>query len=176
MKEGVDCLAIQALSDSQKMCLRLVSAGYTSKEIARQTGLTAHTVDQYMSRAVAVLGVESRREAARLLAEVENDPFNQFEFNSPRVAPTADVAPILDAARLTTSVMETKQGAAVSPGQSQKVLDSLTAGMSKIVDGRRDMVSAHRSLVVIKGESNLDVEDYGCFTVDANAAQEPVRA
>ena len=29
------------------------------------------------------------------------------------------------------------------------------------------MVSAHRSLVAIKGESNLNVEDYGCFTIDA---------
>lgn len=42
-----------------------------------------------------------------------------------------------------------------------------STGFAKIVEGRKDMVSAHRSLVAIKGESNLNVEDYGCFTIDS---------
>lgn len=85
---------------------------------------------------------------------------------------------ILDTARLTASVMETKQGSDISPAKSQRVLDSLSAGFAKFVDGRKEMVAAHRALVVIKGESNLQVEDYGCYSVglQAQAAQESALA
>lgn len=62
---------LSELDENQKLCLRLVAVGYTSKQIAQRTHLSAGTVDQYIFRANAVLGVADRREAARLLAAAE---------------------------------------------------------------------------------------------------------
>lgn len=59
------------LSESQKVCLRLVAAGMSSKEIAIQRGLTPRTVDQYITLAVQSLGASNRRDAARKLAQLE---------------------------------------------------------------------------------------------------------
>lgn len=77
---------------------------------------------------------------------------------------------ILDAARLTASVMETKQTAVVPPAKFQRVVDSLSSSLVKIIEGRKDMVAAHRSLTVLKDESNLEVLDFGCFSVDEGIA------
>ncbi|QLC26854.1 helix-turn-helix transcriptional regulator [Parasphingopyxis algicola] len=55
------------LTESQKTCLRQVARGMSSKEIARENGLSPHTVDTYIKQAMAALGVSNRREAARML-------------------------------------------------------------------------------------------------------------
>lgn len=75
----VDDLLTQ-LSEAQINCLRLVAANRSSKEIALETGLSHQTVDQYISRAAAVLGAANRREAARILAELEREAFRKPEF------------------------------------------------------------------------------------------------
>ena len=74
-------------------------------------------------------------------------------------------AAILDTARLTASLMETKAASNVTPGRSQRVLDSIGTSINKLIEGRRDMVAAHRTLVAIKDESNLQVVDFGCLTL-----------
>ena len=81
------------LSESQRACLLLVRDGFTSKEIARRTGLTPQTVDQYMSKAAATLGVSSRRDAARILTEAFEPPFSTSELRTPTVADAANIAP-----------------------------------------------------------------------------------
>lgn len=70
---------------------------------------------------------------------------------------------VLDVARLTISIIEAKKGSNLSAVKGQRLLESMSAGMAKVLEGRKDMVSAHRTLVAIKGESNLDVVDYGCL-------------
>lgn len=78
---------IVRLSDVQKRCLRLAAEGRSSKEIAPVVGLTHQTVDQYLHRARITLGAENRREAARILTEIESTiPFKRFELKSPAVA------------------------------------------------------------------------------------------
>ena len=59
------------LSEGQKSCLRLVAQGMSSKEIAKQTGLTPQTVDTYVKASLARLGASNRREAARTLVAWE---------------------------------------------------------------------------------------------------------
>lgn len=76
------------LTDGQRSCLRHVAAGLSSKEIALETGLSHQTVDQYLSKAIAVLGVSTRREAAREFQAYEQ--FKESEFRSPPVAEAAD--------------------------------------------------------------------------------------
>jgi DNA-binding CsgD family transcriptional regulator len=57
---------IAQLSDGQRECLFLVGQMHNSKEIARLVGKSPHTVDERLKRAVAMLEVGSRFEAARL--------------------------------------------------------------------------------------------------------------
>lgn len=78
---------VSELSEIQKSCLRLVAANRTSKEIALDVGLSHMTVDQYLSRATAMLGASNRRDAARILIESEGPAqFKQFEFKPEPVA------------------------------------------------------------------------------------------
>ena len=63
---------LKGLTEKQKQCLRLVSQNYSSKEIGRKLGITHYTVDQRLRTAAKNLGVDTRFEAARLLAASEN--------------------------------------------------------------------------------------------------------
>lgn len=59
------------LTEQQRVCLRLVFAHLTSKEIAPQLGIEPGSVDQHIKTAMRILGVADRRSAARMLAEYE---------------------------------------------------------------------------------------------------------
>ena len=78
---------ITELSDVQKQCLRLAAGGRSSKEIAPLVGLTHRTVDQYLHRALQTLGATNRRDAARMLVEIESAiPFKEFQLKPSDVA------------------------------------------------------------------------------------------
>lgn len=53
------------LSDRQVQCLELVNEGLTSKEIARELGLSPSTIDNHIGSAVRQLGCANRQEAAK---------------------------------------------------------------------------------------------------------------
>jgi DNA-binding CsgD family transcriptional regulator len=59
---------VDRLTEGQRECLRRVLRHQTSKDIARELGISPHTVDQRLRIAAKTLGVASRIEAARLLA------------------------------------------------------------------------------------------------------------
>jgi DNA-binding CsgD family transcriptional regulator len=63
-----------ALSPRERECLRLVTRNFSSKEIGRELGISNHTVDDHIKHAISVLGVASRFDAARLLADAEGPP------------------------------------------------------------------------------------------------------
>lgn len=63
----VDKSAFDRLTKRQKQCLRLVASPATSKQIARDLGISSHTVDEHIRDAIATLGCADRMEAARLL-------------------------------------------------------------------------------------------------------------
>jgi DNA-binding CsgD family transcriptional regulator len=58
------------LSGRQRQCLALVAKGCSSKQIARQLGLSPSTVDNHINAAVQLLNVDDRRKAAQLVAVV----------------------------------------------------------------------------------------------------------
>ena len=62
------------LTDSQRAYLRLVLAHRSSKEIAQQFEISAHTVDKRIKEAMRILGVRTRIEAARILSVAEALP------------------------------------------------------------------------------------------------------
>jgi DNA-binding CsgD family transcriptional regulator len=83
---------LQDLTEKQKACLRLVSENYSSKEIGRRLGITHHTVDQRLRTATNNLGVDSRFEAARLLAAFEKheQPMSEAYVYQPPHVPMTD--------------------------------------------------------------------------------------
>jgi DNA-binding CsgD family transcriptional regulator len=60
---------LQKLTGGQRDCLKLVAQNYSSKEIARQLGVSRFTVDQRLRIAIQRLGVTTRFEAARLISD-----------------------------------------------------------------------------------------------------------
>jgi DNA-binding CsgD family transcriptional regulator len=60
-----------ALTPKERECLRLVAQQRSSKEIARELGISKSSVDTYCNRARAKLGVSNRRAAAQLMLTLE---------------------------------------------------------------------------------------------------------
>ena len=65
-----------ALSDGQLICLELISQNLTSKDIGLRLGISPHTVDQRVRRALRILGAANRRQAALL---IKQERFGQVE-------------------------------------------------------------------------------------------------
>lgn len=66
-------VAIDLLTPRERECLRLVDQHLSSKEIARQLGISKHTVDTHLDKARQRLGVVTRYDAARLMAARDRD-------------------------------------------------------------------------------------------------------
>jgi DNA-binding CsgD family transcriptional regulator len=79
---------VARLSGGQLECLRLVNAHLSSKEIAAQLKISPHTVDQRIRGALAVLGVERRAQAARIVAQYD-ELYQRLIHQSPDVELTA---------------------------------------------------------------------------------------
>jgi DNA-binding CsgD family transcriptional regulator len=91
----MDAERLNKLSEGQRACLRMVFMHMSSKDIARELGISPHTVDQRLKGAIQVLGVESRVEAARLLARHEGGgTYQPLVYQSPDIASEPHVAPI----------------------------------------------------------------------------------
>lgn len=74
------------LTAGQRECLDLVDDHATSKEIARQLGISRHTVDARLRAAIQTLGVGSRREAAIIYrAAMQAATYQPFAYQSPRI-------------------------------------------------------------------------------------------
>ncbi|MBU6166361.1 MAG: helix-turn-helix transcriptional regulator [Alphaproteobacteria bacterium] len=90
---------VARLSDGERACLRLVYAHLTSKDIARELGLSNHTVDMRLRTAIRKLGVNNRTEAAKLLVSLEEiaggtpgGPYQPLIYQAPEIAASADSA------------------------------------------------------------------------------------
>src|SRR5262249_52903311 len=65
---------VDLLTPRERECLRLVDQHLSSKQIARQLGMSKTSVDTYCDRARKKLGVDDRYAAARLLRQIDVDP------------------------------------------------------------------------------------------------------
>jgi DNA-binding CsgD family transcriptional regulator len=93
--------AADRLNDGQRDCLRLVLAHHNSKEIARQLGVSPHTVDQRLRTAMRILNVQSRFEAAREFAAIDVEDGYQ-----PLIYQMSDVEPPEESGRLEALIGE----------------------------------------------------------------------
>ncbi|MGZ2412304.1 DNA-binding CsgD family transcriptional regulator [Sphingomonas sp. F9_3S_D5_B_2] len=81
------------LTEAQIECLHLVAQNLTSKEIALRLGISPHTVDQRVRRALRRLGATDRRQAARLMLDhTRNLPSNSRPEQALQLADRNDVA------------------------------------------------------------------------------------
>jgi DNA-binding CsgD family transcriptional regulator len=88
MVEPMEPDRIEKLTEAQRICLRMVLMHLSSKDIARELGISPHTVDQRLRMAIQALGVANRFEAARVLARYENQaPYQSAVYQSPHIAP-----------------------------------------------------------------------------------------
>jgi DNA-binding CsgD family transcriptional regulator len=86
---------VARLTAGQRECLYLVNDHATSKEIARQLGISRHTVDARLRGAIQTLGVSSRREAAIIYrAAMQAEGYQPFAYQSPRIVTGAGEAEI----------------------------------------------------------------------------------
>ncbi len=75
------------LTDGQKQCLRLVYRHMSSKDIARELGISPHSVDARLRSAIRALGVATRTDAAlRLAAHEAGAPYQSPVYQSPHIA------------------------------------------------------------------------------------------
>ena len=81
-------LKLSALTPKERECLRLVAQHRSSKEIARELGISKASVDTYCNRARAKLGVPSRRAAAQMVLMLER---GEGVEPAPAAAPPAPV-------------------------------------------------------------------------------------
>ena len=75
---------VARLTDGQLDCLRLVDRHLSSKEIAAELGISPHTVDQRVRQSLAILGVERRAQAARIVAQYSG-PYQRLIHQSPYI-------------------------------------------------------------------------------------------
>lgn len=80
---------VERLTEGQRECLRRVLRHMSSKEIARELGISSHTVDQRLRIAMHSLGTTSRVEAAKMLAAREQgDAYQSSVYQPLYIAPT----------------------------------------------------------------------------------------
>ena len=91
----MDAERLNKLNEAQRTCLRMVFMHMSSKDIARELGISPHTVDQRLKAAIQILGVDSRVEAARMLARHEGGgTYQPLVYQTPDIAPPPDFPPI----------------------------------------------------------------------------------
>jgi DNA-binding CsgD family transcriptional regulator len=86
-RDHVIAQRVARLSPGQLDCVRLVDHHLSSKEIAAELGISPHTVDQRIRQALAILGVERRAQAARIVAQYSG-PYQRLIHQSPYIVPS----------------------------------------------------------------------------------------
>lgn len=77
---------VARLTVGQRECLERVDDHATSKEIARQLGISRHTVDARLRGAIQTLGVSSRREAVVIYrAAMQAEAYQPFAYQTPGI-------------------------------------------------------------------------------------------
>ncbi len=95
---------IDQLTEAQRTCLRLVLTHHNSKEIALIVGVSPSAIDKRIERAIQILGVGTRFEAARRLQEHERGGADDALLVRDRLPsdPDAHVEPALPAEQAPT--------------------------------------------------------------------------
>jgi DNA-binding CsgD family transcriptional regulator len=101
---------IERLSERQRSYLRLVQQNRNSKEIALIVGGSSRAIDKQLLKANNLLGVATRFDAARMLADYEAGVETFYPANSlPSPVPTFPLPPALPTAETAANMLTWKQ-------------------------------------------------------------------
>jgi len=87
-----DRLRWERLTDKQRACLDLLLERKTSKEIARDLGISKHTVDQRLKTARTVLAASGRDDAAIRYARLKRI-YDRIAYDAVDIPPSATIVP-----------------------------------------------------------------------------------
>lgn len=68
----------------------------------------------------------------------------------------------LSSLRVAGTIVETFEGAGVQASQAQRVHVKMLEGLTRMIDGRGEMVGVVSRLVAMKSQSNISADDVGC--------------
>ena len=77
---------VEKLTERQRDCLRLVNGLQTTDQIAAELGISPHTVNTHIERAMLVLGINSRRAAALMVEAFERERPDKLPTDITRLA------------------------------------------------------------------------------------------
>jgi DNA-binding CsgD family transcriptional regulator len=89
--DGPDAKVV-SLSERQRECLRLVGHLHTSKDIGIRLGISHHSVDDRIRRALRTLNVATRVQAAQILSAYERGTPQQLMHQPSQLAEGIDIA------------------------------------------------------------------------------------
>jgi DNA-binding CsgD family transcriptional regulator len=104
-----DTALVDLLTDGEKLCLESVSQGRGSKDIARELGISPHTVDARLRSASAKLKTNSRFVAARILQDFY-ELKRLTSLPDSRVNLTYQISPLPSAAEFTDEMASAGKG------------------------------------------------------------------
>ncbi len=67
-----------------------------------------------------------------------------------------------DVANLTQSILSICRTSSIPAAKSQAAIEEATCGISKLVAARKDIVSAHKQILIVQKHSNLQEVNFGC--------------
>lgn len=79
MAEDIEVTGPPKLTTRQADCMDLVRKGLTSKQIARELGISFRTVDQHIATVIEILQVNNRMAAVTRLQEIEEEKVAERE-------------------------------------------------------------------------------------------------
>jgi len=170
---AMDQNRVSRLTEGQRDVLRMVNRHMETKEIARALGISPDGVNQRIKAAMRILGVNKRRDAALILAEVEGQDAYQ-----PLVYPPRDIAPGPEPAMLAPSTGSGQEQGPASIGMREeqaafKVVPQLRSGQFRLPlpvrGGRPDDLNALQRLGWICGVMLLIAFAFGVFLAGMEA-------
>jgi DNA-binding CsgD family transcriptional regulator len=87
--------SINALTETQKTCLRLVHDHLSSKDIARKLGCSPHTVDTHVRNAIKLLAAQNRFDAAKQLVAFEGTGKRALSSRTSRLPPATQAVTLV---------------------------------------------------------------------------------
>ncbi len=67
-----------------------------------------------------------------------------------------------EVANLTQSILSICRNSSIPAAKSQAAIEEATCGISKLVAARKDIVSAHKQILIVQKHSNLQEINFGC--------------
>ncbi len=72
---------------------------------------------------------------------------------------------VLEIANLTASILETCRNSEIPPSRSQPAIVEIAKGLDQMVQVRGDFIKAHRNIIKVQKDSDLQVVDFGCINL-----------